>query len=211
MKNSIKTIVAALVVLTLTQCSPKFSTWTNPNYEAKTFNKIVVFGISANITNRLRYESTMVAVLKEAGYNAVSAYDYKTDQTKLTEAEIKALVQELLDDGVDAIMTTALVDKNVETNYNPGSTYSVPTYGRTFRGYSYRTYGYVQEPGYYTQETIYLLENNFYQITENGDDNNDALIWSAQSEESKPQNQDKMNQKYAERLLAQLKADGILK
>jgi hypothetical protein len=211
MNKIIKITVAMLVLLALTQCTPKFSTWTSPNYEAKTFEKIVVYGISNNITNRLRYESTMVAVLKEAGIDAVSAYDYKKDNNKSTEAETAAILQQLLDDGVDGIITTALVDKNVETVYNPGATYSVPSYGRTFRGYSYRTYGYVQEPGYYSQETTYLLENNFYQISENGDEDNDGLIWSAQSEESKPSNQDKMNQKYAERILHQLKADGILK
>ena len=209
--NKMKTVALLLVILTMTNCTPKFSTWTSPNYEVKTFNKIVVYGISNNITSRLRYESTMVAVLKAAGIDAVSAYDYKKDGNESSEAESAAILQALLDDGIDGIITTALVDKNVETVYNPGSTYSVPSYGRTFRGYSYRTTGYVQEPGYYSQETTYLLENNFYMVSENGDNDNDALIWSAQSEESKPNNQDKMNEKYAKRILHQLKADGILK
>lgn len=211
MKIQMKVTALVLVLFTMTQCTPKFSSWTSPNYEAKTFKKIVVYGISNNVTNRLRYESTMVAVLKEAGIDAVSAYDYKKDGNESTEAESAAILQALLNDGVDGIITTALVDKNVEQVYNPGSTYSVPSYGRTFRGYSYRTSGFVQEPGYYSQQTTYLLENNFYQISENGAEDNDALIWSATSKESEPNNQDKMNEKYAKSIVQKLKADGILK
>ncbi len=101
MKNLVKISAALMVIMILTQCSPKFSTWTNPNYDAKSYKKIVVYGISNNITSRLRYESTMVSVLKEAGIDAVSAYDYKKDGNESTEAESAAILQQLLDDGVD--------------------------------------------------------------------------------------------------------------
>ena len=110
---------------------------------------------------------------------------------------------------MDAILTVAVVDQNTETVYNEGMTYSVPTYGRTYRGYAYRTNVYVQEPGYYSQETTYLLETNLYQITDISE-KGDALIWAAQSEESEPGNVKKFNQKYCERIMEQLKADGVL-
>ena len=207
MKISIHLITMSLAI-GLFSCSPKFSyTWKQPGYEKTDFDKILIHGISQTPGKATLFENTMVNVFKESGVEAISSA--LTYGDKYSEADLETKLQKLLGDGVDAILTVAVVDQNTETVYNEGMTYSVPTYGRTYRGYAYRTNVYVQEPGYYSQETTYLLETNLYQITDISE-KGDALIWAAQSEESEPGNVKKFNQKYCERIMEQLKADGVL-
>ncbi len=201
-------IFSLAAIFILAACSPKFSyTWTQPNYEKGEIDKILIHGISQTPGKATLFENTMAGVFKDNGIEAISSA--LTYGNKYSEADLETKLQKLLNDGVDAILTVAVVDQNTETVYNQGMTYSVPAYGRTYRGYAYRTNVYVQEPGYYSQETTYLLETNLYKITD-VTDKGDALVWAAQSEESEPGNVKKFNQKYCELIMEQLKADGIL-
>ncbi|MGL1885549.1 MAG: hypothetical protein OCD76_03450 [Reichenbachiella sp.] len=202
-------LIVLVVATIIAGCSPKFTyTWKDTSFQKNEFKKILIHGITDNEGKATLFEVTMVDAFKSQGIEAISSSIQYGAIASNEDPDKK--IQKLLDDGIDAVLTIAVVDKNTETVYNQGATYSVPSYGRTYRGYSYRTTSTVQEPGYYTQETTYLLETNFYALEEAGDEDLTPLVWSAQSEESEPSNAKKFNQKYCELIITQMKEDGIL-
>lgn len=201
--------ITTLLLLAMSACTPQFSyTWTQPDFQAKGFNKILIHGISETQGKADLFETTMTKVFKSKGINAISSS--LTYGNKAQDQDMDSKISQLMADGVDAVMTVAIVDKNTETVYNEGMTYTVPSYGRTYRGYAHRTYSTVQEPGYYSEETTYLLEINLYELTSESS-NSDAIIWAAQSEESKPTNPKKFNESYCEQIYEQLVVDDVLK
>jgi len=194
-----------IAFLTLVGCSPQFSSvWKQPDYQKTSFSKVIVFGITDNLEGRTRYERAMVQVLSENGVSAVASLDFFENPKEPSQLSENQIEKRLRDNGIDGVFTAAVVDVQVEEVYNSGATYTTPVYGRTFRGYYYRTYARVQEPGYYSQYTNYLIENNVYNLNSGG------LIWTAQSKESSPGNPEKFSVKYSTRVVEQLKADGIL-
>ncbi|MBL7745813.1 MAG: hypothetical protein JNM19_00175, partial [Chitinophagaceae bacterium] len=79
--------------------------------------------------------------------------------------------------GFDAILTVVLLDKNKEKYYVPGRITDYRNFDKYGRFHQY--YNLVSEriysPGYYGEETKYIWENNFYDLTSR------QMVYSARS------------------------------
>ncbi|HRI19814.1 MAG TPA: hypothetical protein PLA68_02620 [Panacibacter sp.] len=121
----------------------------------------------------------------------------------------EAFLKKVSDLGCETIFTVALVDKQSETRYNPGSSsiyapYPMYGYYGRFGGY----YGYssmMYSPGYYSTDKTYFLESNLY------DAKTEELLLSIQSKAENPPAIQKSSKLYTESLIKELESLGLLK
>ena len=168
MKN-LRWFIGALAVFSTISCNSTHvvSSYKDEKVEAKDYKKILVLGIFQQKERALRQEveTQLVNRLVQQGYNATSAMaDFGPKAfEKVTEDQLAATLKT---SGYDAVITTALLDKKKEKNYQQGTSRLQPVgvyYNRFGRYYS-TVYDRVYSPGYYTTSTDYFLESNLYDI-----------------------------------------------
>lgn len=208
MKN-IKWFVGALAIFTIISCNGTqvISSYKNEKVAAKDYKKILVLGIFQQKERALRQEAEMQLVnrLIEQGYNASSAMkDFGPKAfEKVTEDQLAA---NLKTSGYDAVITTALLDKKDERNYQQGTSRIQPVgvfYNRFGRYYS-TVYDRVYQPGYYTKSTDYFLESNLYDIV-SGD-----LLYSVQTKSYDPSSATSLAIDNSKKVVKDLKDKGVL-
>ncbi len=207
MKN-MKWFIGALAVFTIISCNSTqvISSYKDDKVTAKDYKKILVLGIFQQKERSLRQEAEtkLVNRLKDEGYNAVSAMEDFGPKAfeKVSEDQLAA---NLKSSGYDAVITTALLDKTKEENYQPGTSRLQPVgifYNRFGRYYS-TVYDRVYQPGYYTTSTDYFLESNLYDI-KSGD-----LIYSIQTKSYDPSSATSLASDNSKKVVQDLKDKGV--
>ena len=76
-------------------------------------------------------------------------------------------IAKLQSSGADAVISIVLLDKEKERKYVPASVVRSPynIYHRRFWGYYSTMSTRIYEPGYYTEQTNYFWESNFFDLT----------------------------------------------
>ena len=128
------------------------------------------------------------------------APNFTKDQSD--KAVILAKVREL---GCDAILTSALVDKQSETRYVPGTVTYAPYMGYGSYGFG-GYYGYMYpamygSPGYYTTEKTYFIETNLFDVA------SEKMIYSVQSTAYDPSTITAFSRDYCEAVTKQFTKD----
>jgi hypothetical protein len=164
-----KKIIWIPLLVFLISCQPSKITqsWTAKNVTPKKYQKILVLGVLTETDNdlQIKMEDHLSGDLKELGYKAVAANKIFPAGT-FVKGDTARAVAALNDKGFDAIMTIALLDKKKEQKYIPGHiTYHTNQeqfnrFDRYYNNMSDRIF----TPGYYTEETKYFWENNFYDL-----------------------------------------------
>jgi hypothetical protein len=157
-----KKIIWIPLLVFLISCQPSKITqsWTAKNVTPKKYQKILVLGVLTEADKDLSGD------LKEMGYNAVAANKIFPAGT-FVKGDTTRAVAALNGKGFDAILTIVLLDKMKEKQYIPGRmTYytnqeQFNRFDRYYNSMSERIF----TPGYYTEETKYIWENNFYDLS----------------------------------------------
>ena len=168
------------ILFFLAACQPSkiMQTWTASDHQPVKYKKILVLGVLTPADNELqiKIENHLAVDLYNLGYNAVAANQVFPPGTfvKGDSARAKAAIA---DKGYDAVMTIVLLDKKKEQVYVPGRVTDHSYYLRygRFDRYLTEVSERIYTPGYYTEETKYYWENNFYDIVAR------KLIYSARS------------------------------
>jgi hypothetical protein len=153
--------------------------WADPSFTAsmKPFTKILVIAPLRDENSQRIAEDKIVMSFKE-GVVGVQSYSYlQPSDTAITFVESK-----LKKDGFDGIILMRLTTVEKSLTYNPGT-----SYGGYYGGYyGYRGYGYGgyygagYSPGYYSEDETFLVETNFYSISDR------KLIWSGTTSSLNP-------------------------
>lgn len=164
----------------LFSCQPSkiTQTWTASDAVPKKYKKILVLGVLTDNDNELqvKIEDHLAGDLKDLGYNAIAANKVFPPGT-FVKGDTTRAVAAIEGKGFDAILTVILIDKKKEQYYIPGKvteTYNYSNYYRFGRYYNIMTER-IYTPGYYSEETKYVWENNFYDL------NDRQMIYSARS------------------------------
>ncbi len=204
-----KWFIGALAVFTIISCNSTqvISSYKDEKVAAKDFKKILVLGIFQQKERSLRQEAEtqLVNRLIEQGYNATSAMkDFGPKAfEKVSEDQLAA---NLKTSGYDAVITTALLDKKDEENYQQGTSRIQPVgvyYNRFGRYYS-TVYDRVYQPGYYTTSTDYFLESNLYDIASGN------LLYSVQTKSIDPSSATSLASDNSKKIVKDLKEKGVL-
>jgi hypothetical protein len=174
----LSTVALALGVLSSCTASTKLSSsWVDPTAPSHQFSKIVVVGVAQNAGVRRKYEDAFVKDLHSRGVNAVPSYQV------LGEGRIDkdAAAAKLSEQGVDGVVVTRLVDQQTVNTYYPPTYSSVAAPSAYYGGwYGYYNMGYMSSPGYYSEDKVYRVETNLYDLK------NDKLMWSGLTDTTLP-------------------------
>lgn len=206
-KGKLISLIIILVVINSCATTHITSTWKAPEAEPQKLNKIMVLGIirEADRTIRERMENHLVGDLKNLGYNAVSAYQVYGPKA-FDDMNEEQANKKLALDGIDAVLTIVLLDKEKEKHYVPGRIYYSPytTYQDHLWGY-YRSMQYrILTPDYFVETTKYFWESNFYNLVSN------KLIYSVQTQSFDPSSMEALAHEYGQKIVQNMVKNNIL-
>ena len=104
------------VLATISGKSVKMITsWFNPNYEGKTFNKILVIGVAQNLEVRADFEDEMAAVIGRPGIETIPGNQILLRPDPKAKPDLDSLRAQIRDNHIDAIVVSRLrkIDKKV--------------------------------------------------------------------------------------------------
>lgn len=183
------------------------SSWSVNNPPTDIMNKVLVVAIMQDREERDKTEQEMVSELKKYGIDASSAYDLFGPRgfRNATEEEV---TQQLRGSQYTSVMIVSLIDKQMQLNYVPGTYYGRPYYWGSRR--YYRRYwalsDHMYTPGYYTTSTNYVLQAEIYTVNDD-----DELIYSAQTKSVDPSNAHTLADSFAKTIVTELRTKGLVR
>lgn len=169
-----------LTMLFLLSCSSTrmIDSWVNNEYQTYKPRKVLIIGITENLTARKIFEEKLASELKHRNIIAVEGYsvfEKKFTGIKQTEDDIKKEIKRLTKNGFDAILISAVKGVNQKTVYS-ADIYRKDHYRERFGGYYYMYQDVYFDPNYYEKYNIYNIEASLYDLKENNDE---SLVWVA--------------------------------
>lgn len=177
--------------------------WADPSFNANTkpFNKVLVIAPLRDQNSQRIAEDKIVSQLKQ-GTVGVQSYTY----FQPADTALKLVESKLKSEGFDGIILMRLTTVEKSLSYNPGTYYGYPYGGYYgYRGYGYGGYygdGYA--PGYYSEDKTFLVETNFYSISDR------KLLWSGTTSTLNPTSMDQTLDQIISTIKYELKKKGLI-
>lgn len=206
-----KNLFGIIYLLLIVGCASSkiTSSWKANDVIPKKYNKILVLGLIRTADRRLKenIEHHIVEDLKAAGQNAVSSVqEYGPKAFDKMDEEIA--MSKIKNNGIDAVITIVLLDKEKERKYVPGDIHFYSPfsyYHNNFWGYHTAIFNRIYEPGYYITTTRYFWESNLYEM------NTQKLVYSVQTQSFNPEDSEKLGHEYGLLIVNDMVRQMILK
>ena len=206
-----KAFIYILALILLSSCSAArvSDSWVNKDYTDYQPKKILIIGLTENLSGRTLFEDHLKTELNKRGINAVESYKViKPTFTNLkqTEEDIEAEINTLSNDGYDAVLVSTVkgVDKKVSYSGDNFRTYYYP---RRFGRYFYLAQDVYHTQGYYNRYKIYHLEASLYNLNE---DNDKSLVWVASYDIVDPREISTTVSKYVTAIVKSLEQESVI-
>lgn len=178
--------------------------------EGKSFSKIFILVMTADIEARSVVESDLAAVAVSKGYTTVKSVEVMPPLLSNPQVPTKEeLVSKVKGSGCDGVLIASLLKQDEDLRYVPGSTsYSIrPDYSWHWNYYGYYNHYYpsVSNPAYYSNDKTYFMMSNLYDVA------SEEIMWSVQSEIFNPSSLKRFSKTYTNTLIEQLETAGLLK
>ncbi|HEY7216783.1 MAG TPA: hypothetical protein VH985_00220 [Candidatus Binatia bacterium] len=160
-------VLAATLMLIGCAATQIINQWSNPDYTAASFNRILVIGVSKQASLRRTFEDEFVAQLRAIGIDAVPSYEFIPEDAQVLESCLKEAVKQA---GADGVIITRLVRVEKKADVQPGRYGPFPGFG-FYRWYSSAWVGFYEPPRLNFYD-IYISETSLYDVTK------DQLVWS---------------------------------
>ncbi len=213
-KNSLKIagIIALFVIpFTLMNCGSSTQvtgSWKNPDVGPTNYTSILVTALTPNVVARRAVESQIAEQLESKGVIARPSIEVFPPNFMTDKPSKEQILDKVRAEGVNGIMTVALIDSQEDTKYVPGSNMYAPYprygYYGSFGGYYGNYYSTFYDPGYYTTSRTYFVETNLYDV------GTEDLVWSAQSKSYDPSNIESASRALGRALVYEMGDDGII-
>ena len=207
-----KILFAAMILgLMATGCGTNSyitSSWKAKNVQPRQYKKVLVLGLIGGEDRSLRerMEQHLVEDLKTLGYDAIcSCQEY--EPRAFERMSEKEAIAKLSNSGIDAVLTIVLLDKKKEKNYYKVRMSDVT--GR-YQDQFWRYYTTMREriyaPDYYSIDTKYFWESNFYDLTSSQNE----ILYSAQSQSFDPASNESLGHEYGVMIFNDMVKNNIL-
>lgn len=208
-----KTLFTLVAFLTLSACSSTqlVDSWRNRQITSFEPQKLLVLGMTDNLTARKLFEERLASEFIQRNINAVEStiqLDDRFTDSKKSESEIDALKDKLVADGFDAVAITAVIGVDEKREYRSGTYYPMGFGWYRFGRYYYRYQNTYYEPGYYNDYKVYHIETSIYNLKENEEK---SLVWVGSFTIVDPSSITFTVKEYTERIIKQLERDRIIK
>ncbi len=163
-----KHLVWLLLSFLISSCSSVelVENWKNPDIDFYEPNKVLVVGMTLNIEARQKFEQHLKNEYDIRGIEAVTSLDFFNSvfgTKKMTEADLKSLENDLINDGFDTILFTKIIGVEDKIAYKA----NYDGYDETYRRFKedYLKYQDIYfNPDYYDEYTVYHTETSMYCI-----------------------------------------------
>jgi hypothetical protein len=198
-----KILISLILIGFMFACGPSTKlekSWADPSFTAsmQPFTKILVIAPLRDQNSQRIAEDKIVSKLKK-GVTGVQSYQYlQPGDTALVLVESK-----LTKEGFDGVILMRLTTIEKSLTYNQGAYYG-GYYG--YRGYGYGGYyggGYA--PGYYSEDKTFMVETNFYRISDR------KLLWSGTTSTLNPTSLDSSLDAIIYTIKYELEKKGLIK
>ncbi|MEK6152263.1 hypothetical protein WIW50_03345 [Flavobacteriaceae bacterium 3-367] len=206
-----KRILLWAIILVLTSCSSTrfVDSWKNSEVSALQPDKLLVIGMTDNLTARKIFEQELKTALTRRNIKAEESsifLDGSFTESKKSQEEINAMIAELSADGFDAVMITAVKGVDENRSYTRGY-YTVRYNWQRFGRYYFRYQDVYYHPGYYDDYKVYHVETSLYDIKA---DENKSLVWVGSFDIVNPRNITSTVDDYVEKIIQQLEQEGLI-
>lgn len=183
--------------------------WKNDEHLSFKPQKLLVIGMTDNLTARSIFEESLKTEFEKRGVNSLESLhvvDVAFTDSKKTEAEIDEMIAILSEKGFDAVIITAVKGVDEKKDYSQGY-YTVDNQWQRFGRYYYRYQDIYYTPGYYNEYKVYHVETSIYNIDEKDDK---SLIWVGAIDLVNPQNIRGTINEYVVAIIKRLEQDSII-
>ncbi len=177
------------------------SVWTNPEYTGPPAKKILVVGLAQKLQIRRVFEHQLRFEFASRGVDAEASIDGMPDDAKLDK---QAFAEYFGDRNINAVLVTGLVSADTTKEYTPGASYVAPAVHTTWYGYYDGVYAVHHEPGYWTQNTQFVLESSLYDVA------SEKLVWRGMSKAVNPEDVMEIIEDLSKTLVNRLGQDGLV-
>ncbi|OIV40525.1 hypothetical protein [Flavobacterium johnsoniae] len=181
-----KPLVYSLLIFSVffVQCSSSniTSSWHSTQASSLQHGRIIVVGLIPESDKRLqqKMENHLADELCNLGYDAAASTDIYNFETYEGQDQ-KEIIKELKQNGIIAVLTIVLLDKQKETYHAPKSMFdAAETDTNNFDVYYNAIYSKINEHGYYVNNTYYFWESSLFVMP------NQELVYSAKTQSFNP-------------------------
>jgi hypothetical protein len=183
--------------------------WRSDDYVYYKPKKILIVGITDNLTARKIFEQNLKNEFTERGINAVESFDVFKNTfliSKQSEVEIDQEVDKLVSEGYDAILISVVKGVDDKVAYS-GDQLRTGYYWQRFGRYYYLYQDVYFEPGYYNNYKVYHIESSLYNIRI---DNDKSLVWVASYNIVDPNNINSTVKEYVKSIIQALEQESLI-
>lgn len=196
----------------LTACSSiRFvDNWKNPEINSFNPKKLLVVGMTDNLTARKIFEEELKKSFQQRDINAVEStnvFGKNFTISKKSEKEIDKMIQEISHEGFDTVIITSVKGVNERISY-PANYYAVGYRFSRFGHYYYAFQDVYYNPEYYESYKVYNVETAIYNICA---DETKSLVWVGALNLSNPQTISETVKDYVARIIKQLEYEKLIK
>ncbi len=194
----------------LVSCKPQMDyVWSKKDFEGKKINKIAVIAVTKDNAARQLVENRIVNDLKDYGIDAISGLSFLPPNASDSDWETANIAKKLIELDVDGAISVTLLDTKDKTEFVPGQSYMYPNGYYRYGRYIYSSYSNIYSPGYYDQQTEYIIESKLYDVTITSNKEN-ALLWLGQSSLISPSSINDAAKTYGDNLVGYLIENKII-
>ena len=206
-----KKVILLLSVVLLSSCSSirVVDSWKNDEVLSFKPQKILVLGVTDNLTARKIFESKLAEEFERRNISAsesTEVFDVSFTNSEKTNDEIDRMEGQLKDKGFDAVIISVVKGVDENRNYSNGY-YTVNYNWRRFGRYYYRYQNIYYNPGYYNEFKTYHVETSIYNVKE---DDKKSLVWVGALDIVDPQNISDTVNEYVAKIVQQLEKEGVI-
>ena len=208
-----KKIVFILCLLMVSACSSTrfVDSWKNSEVTAFKPSKLLVVGITDNLTARKIYEERLRNEFIKRNiqtHESTEIFDGTFTDSRKSEVEIDAMKEQLIADGYDAIVITAILGVDDRHKFRSGGYYTFsPHLWYRFGPYYYRFQDIYFTPDYYEEYKVYQVETSIYNLKI---EENNSLVWVGTFNIVDPSSITAAVNDYVERIITQLEREGLI-
>jgi hypothetical protein len=200
MTNFVRLTLVGLAATILAACQTTSikSAWFDPTYAGGAMKKIVVVGVSGNVTNRRVFEDIFAQKLRASGVDGIAGYTVIPDDARAAEGPFSGAIERTGAQG--ALMVRLL---GVDTKLQVSTMMVSGGYG------GWGPYGGMYGPAWYpvtevNQYDIATVETTMYDVKTR------RLVWAATTETFNPNSVAHETPGYADLIIKQLAARGVI-
>lgn len=201
--------IIGLLVVVACSSTKYIDSWKNKEITSFKPQKLLVIGITDNLTARKIFEEELKKAFITRNIHAeesILIFDDNFTKSKKSEVEIDKMIKKISNEGFDAVVITAVKGVDEKRSYNRN--YNTVNNRWSKFGYYYFIFQDVYfTPDYYETYKVYTIETYIYSINEK---ENKSLIWVGSFNLVNPQKITPTIKDYVNKIIKQLETDKLI-